>query len=85
MNWLQTNGIIYLPVVVKGVTRVGGNARRGASSKHDTFTQCCNDVVSASQTVAQQCTSIGERLLFATSWKGTVLLYCVYKPAYQTR
>ena len=29
--------------------------------------------------------ALGERLLFATKWKGTVLLYRVYRPAYQTR
>ena len=29
--------------------------------------------------------ALGERLLSATSWKGTVLLYRVYRPAYQTR
>ena len=29
--------------------------------------------------------ALGKRLLFATSWKGTVLLYRVYRPAYQTR
>ena len=29
VNWLQTNGVIYLPVVVKGATRVVGNVRRG--------------------------------------------------------
>ena len=59
VNWLQTNGVIYLPVVVEGATRVGGNVRRGAPSKRDTFTQCWYNVVSALQTVAQQCTSIG--------------------------
>ena len=26
---MQNNGVIYLPVVVKGATRVGGNVRRG--------------------------------------------------------
>ena len=29
--------------------------------------------------------ALGERLLFAASWKGTVSLYRVYRPAYQTR
>ena len=29
VNWLQTNGVIYLLVVVKGATRVGGNVRPG--------------------------------------------------------
>ena len=29
--------------------------------------------------------ALGEPLLFATSLKGTVLLYRVYRPAYQTR
>ena len=39
----------------------------------------------ASLTVAQLVPALGERLLFATSWKGTVLLYRVYRPAYHTR
>ena len=51
--WLQTNCVIYLPVVVKGATRVCG-----APSKHYTSTQCCNNVISASQMVDQHCTTI---------------------------
>ena len=39
----------------------------------------------ASLRVAQLVPALGERLLFATSWKGTVLLYRVYRPAYDTR
>ena len=84
MNWLQTNGVIYLPVVVKRATRVGGNVRRGAPSKHDTFnvgTMLCQ----RRRRWPNNVPALGERLLFATSWKGTVLLYRVYRPAYQTR
>ena len=36
-----TNGVIYLPVVVKGATRVGGNnvdnVRLGPHNKHDSM------------------------------------------------
>ena len=82
---MQTNGVIFLPVVVKGATCVGGNVRRWlpANTAHslNAGTLLCqrrrrwpNDVP-----------ALGERLLFATSWKGTVLLYRVYRPAYQTR
>ena len=35
----------------------------GTPSKHDTFTQCWYNVVSASHTVAQQCTSFGRTSL----------------------
>ena len=37
VDWLQTNGVIYLPVVVKGATRVGENVRRGTRNKLDTM------------------------------------------------
>ena len=82
---MQTNGVIYLPVVVKRATRVGGNMRRGlpANTTHspNAGTMLCQrrrrwpNIVPA----------LGERLFFATSWKGTVLLYRVYRPAYHTR
>ena len=84
MNWLQTNGVIYLPVVVKGATRVGGNVRRGlpANTTHSP---------NAGTMLCQRCRrwpnnaiALGERLLFATSLVGKAQ-YRVYRPAYQTR
>ena len=58
-NWLQTDGVIYLPVVVKGATRVSGNVRRGlpanTTHSHDAGTMLCQ----RRRRVAQQCTSIG--------------------------
>ena len=84
VNWLQTNGVIYLPVVVKGATCVGGNVRRGlpANTTHlpDVGTMLCQRLRRWPNNVP----ALGERLLLA-SWKGTVLLYRAYRPAYQTR
>ena len=85
MNWWQKNGVIYLPVVVKGATRVGGNERRGlpANTTHspNAGTMFCQRRRQWPNNVP----AFGKRLLFATSWKGTVLLYRVHTPAYQTR
>ena len=75
VNRLQTYGVIYLPVVVKGATRGDGNVRRGLP------TMLCQ----RRRRWPNNVPALGERLLFATSWKGTVLLYRVYRPAYQTR
>ena len=44
--------------------------------------QCC---VSVAEGGLNNVPALGERLLFASKWKGTVLLYRVYRPAYQTR
>ena len=69
---MQTNGVIYLPVVVKGAMRVGGNATRGlpANTTHspDAGTMLCQ----RRRRWPNNVPALGERLLFATSWKGTV-------------
>ena len=82
---MQTNGVIFLPVVVRGATRVGGNVRPllPANTTHspNAGTMLCHRLRRWPNNVP----ALGDRLLFATSWKGTVLLYCVYRPAYQTR
>ena len=82
---MQTNGGIYLPMVVKGATRVRGNLRQGlpANRTHspNTGTMLCQHPRQWPNNVP----AFGELLLFATSWKGTVLLYRVYRPVYQTR
>ena len=82
MNWLQTNGVIYLLVVVKGATRVGGNVRRGGKQTHSPTagTMLCQ----RRRRWPNNVPALGELLLFATSWEGTVLLYRLYRPAYQT-
>ena len=76
-------------MVVKRAMRVGGNVRREcetglpANTTHspNAGTMLCQCRRQWSNNVP----ALGERLLFATSWKGTVLLYRVYRPAYQTR
>ena len=79
---MQNNGVIYLPVVVKGATRVGGNVRKQETRHiHPMLVQCC---VSVADGGSNNVPALGKHLLFATSWKGTVLLYSVYRPAYQT-
>ena len=76
---MQTNGVIYLPVVVKGATRVGGNVRRGlpANTTHSP---------NAGTMLCQRCRrwpnnvpALGERLLFATSLAGKAQyrVYCI--------
>ena len=66
MNWLQKNGVIYLPVVVKGATRVGGNVRRGlpANTTHspNAGTMFCQRRRQWPNNVP----ALGKRLLFAT-------------------
>ena len=54
MNWLQTNGVIYLPVVVTHPPNAG--------------TMLCQHRGRWPNNVP----ALGECLLFATSWKGTV-------------
>ena len=74
---MQTNGAIYLPVVVKGATRVDGNVRRGllANTTHspNAGTMLCQ----CRRRLPNNVPALGERLLFVTSWKGTVLFYRV--------
>ena len=76
VNWLQTNGVIYLPVVVKRATRVGGNVRRGlpANMTHspDAGTMLCQ----RRRRWPNNVPALGDCLLFATSWElKAVLLY----------
>ena len=71
VTWLQTNCVIYLPVVVKGATYAPHVP--GSPSKHDTSTQCCNNVVSASKTVDQHCTTTHCPML-RKCWASVVLL-----------
>ena len=80
---MQTNGVIYLPVVVKGATRVGGNARPGLPANTIHSPNACTMLCQRRRRWPNNVPALGERLLFATTWK--VLLYRVYRPAYQTR
>ena len=77
MNWLQTNGVIYLPVVVKGATLVGGNVRRGLPGNTTHSPNAGTILGQRRRRWPNNVPALGERLLFATSWKGTVLLYRV--------
>ena len=86
MNWLQTYGVIYLPVVVKRATRVGGNVRRGLPANTTHSPNAGTILCQRRRRWPNNVPALGERnFLLATSWKGTVLLYRVYRPAYQTR
>ena len=62
---MQTNGVIYLPVVVKGATRVGGNVRRGSQQTrhiHPMLVQC-----QRRRRWPNNVPALGGRLLFATT------------------
>ena len=72
MNWLQTNGGIYLPVVVKGATRVGGNVRRGHPANTTHSPNAGAMLCQRRSRWPNNVPALGERLLFATSLKGTV-------------
>ena len=85
MNWLQTNDVIYPPVVDKGATRVGGNVRQGLPANTTHSPNAGGMLCQRRRWWPNNVLELGERILFATSWKGTVLLYRVYRPAYQTR
>ena len=84
MNWLQTNGVIYLPVVVKGAKRVIGNVRWGLPANTTHSPNAGTMLCQRRRRWPNNVPALGERLLFATSWKGTVLLYRVYWPAHKT-
>ena len=77
VNWLQNNGVIYLPVVVKGATRVGGNVRRGLPANKTHSPNAGTMLCQRRRRRPNNVPALGKRLLFATSWKGTVLLYRV--------
>ena len=72
MNWLQTNGGIYLPVVVKGATRVGGNVRRGHPANTTHSPNAGAMLCQRRRRWPNNVPALGERLVFATSLKGTV-------------
>ena len=72
---MQTNGVIYLPVVVKGATRVGGNVRRGLPANTTHSPNAGTMLCQRRRRWPNNVPALGERLLIATSWKGTVLLY----------
>ena len=77
VNWLQNNGVIYLPVVVKGATRVGGNVRRGLPANKTHSPNGGTMLCQRRRRWLNNVPALSKRLLFATSWKGTVLLYRV--------
>ena len=68
---MQTNGVIYLPVVVKGATRVGGNVRRGLPANTTHSPKAGTMLCQRRRRWPNNVPALGERLLFATSWKGT--------------
>ena len=78
---MQINGIIYLPGVVKGATRVGGNVRRGLPANTTHSPKAGTMLCQRRRRWPNNVPALDERLFFATGWKGTVLLYRVYRPA----
>ena len=69
---MQTNGVIYLPVAVKGATHVGGNVRRGLPANATHSPNAGTILCQRRRRWPNNVPALGERLLFATSWKGTV-------------
>ena len=69
---MQTDGVIYLPVVGKGATRVGGNVRRGLPANMTHSPNAGAMLCQRRRRWPNDGPALGERLLFATSWKGTV-------------
>ena len=69
---MQTNGVIYLPVVFKGATRVSGNVRQGLPANTTHSLNAGAMLCQRRRRWPNNVTALGERLLFATSWKGTV-------------
>ena len=59
MNWLQTNGVIYLPVIVKGARRVfafwraGDRGSKQTRHIHPMLKQCSVSVADSVPTVYQ--------------------------------
>ena len=64
---MQTNGVIYLPVVVRG------NVRRGLPANTTHSLNAGTMLCQRRKRWPNNVPALGERLLFATSWKGTVL------------
>ena len=79
---MQTNGVINLPAVVEGAMRVVGNVRRGLPANTTHSPNARTMLCQCRRRWPNNVPALSERLLFATSWKGTVLLYRVYRPAY---
>ena len=77
VNWLQTNGVIFLPVVVKGATRVGGNVRPWlpANTTHspNAGTMLCH----RRRRWPNNVPAMGDRLLFATTVVGKAQSCCI--------
>ena len=66
VNWLQTNGVIYLPVVVKGATRVGGNVRGDSQQTrhiHPMLVQYCVGLADSGPTMYQHWVNVSCLLL----------------------
>ena len=78
---MQTNGVIYLPVVVKGATRVGENVRRGLPANTTHSPNAGTMLCQRRRLWPKNVSALGERLLFATSWKGTVCIGLLTKHA----
>ena len=70
---MQNNGVIYLPVVVKGATRVGGNVRRGLPANTTHSPNAGTMLCQRRRRWPNNVPALGERLLFATSWKGSIV------------
>ena len=69
---MQTNGVIFLPVVVKGATRVGGNVRRWLPANtatqqtrhiHPMLEHCCVSVDDGGPTMYQHWVNVSCLLL----------------------
>ena len=67
MNWLQTKGIIYLPVVVIGATRVGGNVRLGLPANTTHLPNASTMLRQRRRRWPNNVPALRERVLFATS------------------
>ena len=64
---LQTNGVIYLPVVVKGASCVGGDVRRGLPANTTHSPNAGTMLCQRHRRWPNNVPALGERLLFATS------------------
>ena len=71
MNWLQTNGVIYLPVVV------GGNVRWGLRANTTLSPNAGTMLCQRRRRWPNNVPALGELLLFATSWKDSFVVSCV--------
>ena len=74
---MQTNGVIYLPVVVICATRVGGNVRRGLPANTTHSPNAGTMLCQRRRRWPNNVPALGERLLFATIWKGNLVVSCI--------